>query len=115
MLILSTCLIAAGALLSFLARVSGLVVILIGFCVIVAAATLLGPALGNTFGLPVTLVIAIVALQIGYGAAIVLRSVIAQRTEQARAKIDRSVEGNAPEIIPQRWSRSQDGGPMSQP
>lgn len=110
MVAFAVCLLGAGALLSLLFRAPGLVLVLVSFCVAVAAALVLSPALNTDVSLPIALLVAAVSLQAGYGLAVVLRAVILGQARQAgRGK--RALQ--APNPAPPNWSQSHDGGPMN--
>jgi hypothetical protein len=111
----TACLIAAGAVLSGLTRVHGLVLVLAGTVLTVGSAAVLSPALGTGYGVPLTLVVAVVALQVGYGLGVILRAVLARRAQARPQRAPPAVYLEAPEAMPQGLRRSHDGGPLNQP
>lgn len=111
MLAFAACLIGAGALLSLLIRAPGLILALIGFGVALAGAILLRPALGADASVPIALLVAMVALQAGYGLGVVLRAVVASRSER-HVRGDRAAR-EASDPVPQSWSDPHDGRPLN--
>ena len=114
MAVFTACLVAAGAGLSLLARVQGLVLVLAGLALAIAAAALLSPALGTGHGWAVTLLVAVVALQVGYGAGIILRARLARREQRSTERVA-APPSDAPEAAAQRLPRSHESGPLNHP
>ncbi len=99
MILFAICLCFAGALLSIVARFSGLVAIVS----LVVLAILIGPLLGwlgigTSASLPWAIVVAVVALQIGYGLGVVVR---------ARLLSFREGGSTATSVSPNRQGRAQ--------
>ena len=115
MLAFAICLIGAGALLSFFARIPALVLVFVALGIMITAATVLNVAFDDTYSLPLTLVVAAVALQVGYGLAVVLRGVWAGHGGRERVRSERVAEGTASEATARTWSRSHDSGPLNHP
>lgn len=111
----TACLIAAGAVLSLLTRVHGLVLVLAGLLVAITAAAMLSPVLGATYGLPLALLVAVVALQAGYGLGVVLRATLLRRSPGQAGRDAPETFAEAPETVPQSLRRSHDGGPLNHP
>ncbi|GJD54725.1 hypothetical protein [Methylobacterium dankookense] len=108
-------LIAAGAVLSLLTRVHGLILVLAGLVVAILSAAVLSPALGTGYGLSLTLVVAVIALQVGYGLGVILRAVLGRRADERAERDQPAAYVEAPEAMPQRLRRSHDGGPLNHP
>lgn len=112
MMAFAICMLGAGALLSLLVRVPSLVLVLLGFCAAVAAATVLSSALGATPNVPIALLVAVVALQAGYGLGVVLRAVALKYARRDRR--DKRVQPVAHSAKP-NFSGPHDSGPLNQP
>ena len=106
MVTLVICLIGAGALLSFLTRVTGLALILVGFSVILVSLAGFALISGDGGELLVRLIASMIALQAGYGLTIVLRSILVRPAQKSK---DQNVQSDPSKALPQLWSKSHDG------
>lgn len=111
----TACLIAAGAILSLLTRVQGFVLVLGGLLLAVASAAILSPALGTGAGLPLTLLVAVIALQAGYGLGVILRATLGRRSHAARDRDQPQTFAEASEAAAHPRRSPQDGGPLNHP
>lgn len=84
MLSFALCLMAAGGMLSLIARVQGLLAVLLGIALACCAVILIRSFDGFLAApLGVTLIVAIGALQIGYGIGVVTRAALEMRNRRA--------------------------------
>ncbi|MCE4225139.1 hypothetical protein HCU64_15385 [Methylobacterium sp. C25] len=80
MVIFGLCLLGAGAILSLFSRVSGLVAIALGVVISLVLGTLfVSSDVAPAYPVGVAFIVAIVALQIGYGLGVVARALLDSR------------------------------------
>lgn len=99
MILFAICLCCAGALLSIIARFSGLVAIVSLVVLAILIGTLLGwLGIGTSASLPWAIVVAVIALQVGYGLGVVVR---------ARLRGFRESDDTATSVSPNRQGRAR--------
>ncbi|GLS42667.1 hypothetical protein [Methylobacterium brachythecii] len=90
MVIFAFCLLCAGAILSLITRVHGLVAVALGVVIsLVLGAFFLSFEAAPTYPLGVTFIVAIVALQVGYGLGVVSRAALDGRLDRATSSTAR--------------------------
>lgn len=102
-LVFALCLAAAGGLLSLTTRIHGLVMVLVGI-VLACCAVVFVRSLDGTPAVPlgVTVIVALGALQIGYGVGVVARGAF-----EARSRRSPRPAGIAPTASPEGASKSR--------
>ena len=94
-LVFSLCLAAAGGMLSLTARIHGLVVVIIGV-VLACCTVVLVRSLNGTPAVPLglTVIVALSALQIGYGVGVVARAALEARSRRSQRPTESAPAGS---------------------